>query len=466
MQTYRYFCYTLWALGLRKLDPEPPRDPDISAFKGRYLQAAHADRDLHFTNWNLLKNRSHYDEDPPPRPSQSCAARWGAAWAYTAAVTVCLCIRPAIFAHRCLRDPGNIDELDVAFLCFMLLIPIQYIQSCVYLSSDHIEPYISYSVYGEDDRPFSSSGSSSIDELILEEDLIEQVQWRPPRAGCADRCLATVCALALVSALAAGVILCSARAEVLEESHVPFSQSRYQWVGRAIAMVDTVYGRVTQALNLTLFVAVFHNHWRDLCFIEKCIEEYVFKKIGTSAMIHHIILVRHSVDASVNKFHGMFSSFTVLGAIGLSCLLHYCTRHPARSAPLYLLTCGGAYLAVQAVYIALMHRLSSQRLRLLELIHHPRITLCCLNRMAGLSMHCDENGRIHYPLGESDEERSKNLIVMEAENASTMDWRLLESVLERRWEEFEICGVRVSDGALLCRCVAIVALVLSGKYLL
>ena len=83
-------------------------------------------------------------------------------------------------------------------------------------------------------------------------------------------------------------------------------------LSRFLGVVDTVYGRVTQALNMMLFVTVFTHHWHDLCFIESCMEDHLFRSVGTATMIHHVILVRHSVDTSVEAFHPMFSSFTAM----------------------------------------------------------------------------------------------------------------------------------------------------------
>ena len=81
-------------------------------------------------------------------------------------------------------------------------------------------------------------------------------------------------------------------------------------------------------------------------------------------------------------------------------------------------------------------------------------------------MRCSAGRNIYYPVGRSAEETLKNVLVITAESASTLDWNLLQCVLERQWEEFSILGIRVNDGSLFLRCAALVGLLLSGKYLL
>lgn len=463
---YSAWSRLLWLLGLRAADPEPLSGGCRSGglpVPARRLAPVYTEHDLHFTNWNLLKRRSHYSEAPPREPGASAVCL---SWLYTGCIAALLCARPAVFTYRVAARGDPVTEEDVAFLCFLWLIPVQYVHALIYLSTDHIEPHLCYTMYGEDSAPFSSSSSSSVEALALDPDLVERVRWRPPRLRRAERCLGALCLAGLLAALAAGIGLSASSTALLRESRVPLAGTRAEWLGRLLGVIDTVYGRTTQALNLAMFAVVFHNHWRDLCFIERCIADYLFRTVGTSTLIHHIILVRHSVDVSVRKFHAMFSSFTLVGAIAVAALLHYCTRHPARTVPLYLAVCSIAYLAVQALYLVLVHRIAHQRGRLLELLHQPRMTLCCLNRLEGLGMHCEPDGTVHYPFGETHEQNTKHLVIIAAESASTVDWQLLQSVLERRWEEFEVLGVRVSDGSLLMRCVGLVGLLLSGKYLL
>ena len=152
----------------------------------------------------------------------------------------------------------------------------------------------------------------------------------------------------------------------LEASFIPLAGSRGEWLGRLLAVVDTLFGRLTQLLNLGFFVLVFLHHIQDLRHIEECIQEHIFRSIGTSLMIHHIILVRHSIDVSVRQMHGIFSTCTLCGALSLGCLAHHITEHPVSDLPVYLVLCTVTYLLVQVVYVLLIYQLSEQRARAVE----------------------------------------------------------------------------------------------------
>ncbi len=485
MRTYRLFCQLLGVLGLRSFDPEPTLEGGT-----RSVRSIYSSDDLHFTNWDLLKGRSVEGEGDRSAPATT--AQRVVSWIYTGMVAGLLLVRPVWFA----AVRSRWTDLDWATLLYLGLLPVQYLQALRYLATDHIEPHLVYGIFEADPEkvPFSSSASSASQETLgslvpsplpspsshaaassppVTEPSVELAEpkacsHRPSAAASSWQRRAGVGAvgLLLLAALGGGLALGLLPSEALEASFIPLAGSRGEWLGRLLAVVDTLFGRLTQLLNLGFFVLVFLHHIQDLRHIEECIQEHIFRSIGTSLMIHHIILVRHSIDVSVRQMHGIFSTCTLCGALSLGCLAHHITEHPVSDLPVYLVLCTVTYLLVQVVYVLLIYQLSEQRQRLLRLLHLPRITACCLNRMEGLSMRCSADRNIYYPVGRTSDETLKNVLVITAESASTLDWNLLQCVLERQWEEFHILGIRVNDGSLFLRCTALVGVLLSGKYLL
>ena len=53
------------------------------------------------------------------------------------------------------------------------------------------------------------------------------------------------------------------------------------------------------------------------------------------------------------------------------------------------------------------------------------------------------------------------MLNLEEENASMMDWIILDRLLNEKWAEFSVMGIDVSDGTLIKRGITLVTLIVA-----
>ena len=425
MQTYRVFALLLQLLGLR---PGPfPQTSDENVC-GLYNPP----------QWDVLHG---------PRQSTASVdgnnAGAGGHWrrrAWTWAVLLLLSVRPLAFT---LLSTMYGNAMDCGALCFMWLVPIQYAQAWQYLRHAHVDMHwmrcsgaAQHPWFGVD--PGARRSTSSPDQTMW-----FGVTRMEPFRGIRARqyVLSHVPGLtSLVLLLASTCFVLFLNDHELESSYIPFFGTSFgawqtpalQAAGRALTVVDTVFGRVTQMLNVGMFIMVFCHHIEDMACLEDIFDlppdHFDMKKL-----IQRVAETKACLQHSTALLHDIFTSSSILGGMALA----LCMQTPQRMPP-YLIFCCAVYASVQLLFFLMVRYLAHRRQVLLERMYSLEFTQRCL---------CPSTGQTN------------------TNKECSLDWMTLTRLLEQQWAQFTLCGVDLQDGQLVTRCAWLVGLVLSSRYL-
>ena len=438
VQAYGVFVLLLRLLGLRGRG-HPRRDAGAACA----LYRAPA--------WSELLPRA---PDPPDHPRHPPGARRGrCGHARAAAVLVALLARPAAFTALWLAD-GAADVREAGALCFLWLVPVQYAQAWRYLSIDHIDSHwmrclgTHHPWFGVENQPSSDSEESDPEWF--------GVRARAGRLRCAPRFKRVRESMpSYVPVIFFGVLLVGSTLLAwlmtdaqLAESHILFFGPRFaglapgpglRAVGRVLAIFDTVFGRVAQLLNAGVFLLVFCHHLEDMAHLVDLFRlRYTFQ---FAKILDRVMETQACLAHSTARLHGIFSSSSLLGGMGLALCLRGGGAHGGLTP--YLVYCCVSHGVLQVIFCLVIRALAHRRRRLLDTAYSLKFTRACLHRA-----------------------EPQNSVNIARDNGGTVDWLALTQLLEQRWVQFTLCGIDLQDGQLVTRCAWLVGLVVAGRQVL
>jgi len=222
--------------------------------------------------------------------------------------------------------------------------------------------------------------------------------------------------------------------------------------------ISWILSKMVIYLNLICFTLVFCKH----C---KIIEEYVTKLeqenisnsniLTVNVITREVLKIRYDLEYSIDLFKNMFSFFTLFGAIGFGFLMERVKNGNFDFFPWdnFLI-----YSIVQMSFIIVIIRVSSYREKLSDYIRQPEFVEKFLKKYTFRDVHArfDENN-------ENNENYINKLqmviLNMEEENSSTLDWTLLNNILNEKWTEFTVMGIEIGNITLIKQGIALVAVI-------
>lgn len=464
---YKWMCRLLWVLGLRStLRPSPHNTKSVY----------HADS-LHFTNWAFLyEGTQHVPENNPVTLLNKL---------YSCFSLLLVTIHPVLQLHHIIRAPSN--EYDAYRYCnflFSLIVPLQFVCTYSYLQTDHVEPHLLHIVHENKDEskyPFmtsSTSSSASRDGTDKHNEIKTIVpMFRRALTGTRQcqmhrlRCIRSIVWLSVgvfsVTVLVTGVL-----------DEYRHTETRVLPICFTIlSMIGMAMGVVVQSVSVILFSVVFSNHYVDLLHTCECLS-VCYDNTGCRSsvimnyLLRHIALLKYSVGTSIRHLHGVFSSFSVPWAAGFALLLHTLISNRNEGAPgirtdtACYATCYGL---VQMLYFVLIHYIHCGKQMIVDAIHVPNFILTNLGRSINpardlLDM-MDRTGSYDTGIEEICSMTDRCRLQLLMENASTIDWIVVNNTLQQEWTHFQFCGLSLNDSSMIKRCAALVGVIIGGRYL-
>jgi hypothetical protein len=453
LSKYRMVCTMLYICGLRST-----RSPSPCNTHSAYTQSA-----LHYANWDLLYEGSNNV------PENNTITPY--AYAYSVVCFLVMMTHPAQQLYELVIDHHSMYRWSL--FCFSLITPVQYIQTYAYLTTDHIEPHIVYMMYDtvddENAKPFMTSSTSSSASKDTGEPMIRQIvpEFQSKLTGQRRRYVLSLKIMRVV--VCVGMVIFSTSAlciHVAEEytSRTPLALS-------VLITAGMVWGTVVQTICVLIFSTVLFNHSIDL--LHTCERLVMCTEKGCSCvvmdyLVRHIALLRNSVGTSIHNLHSIFSSFSVLWATGLSICIHTVVvgeEDPSAHTSVFMYM--GCYGLVQILYVSLIYHIHCIKQSIVDAIHTPQFVMANLTRSTTsvYDMYdvANETGSVNNDNTLALSDRCKARLMIE--NASTLDWVVVNHSLQQEWTHFYFMGLSLNDSSMIKRCAALVGLVVGGRYL-
>ena len=249
-----------------------------------------------------------------------------------------------------------------------------------------------------------------------------------------------------------------------------------QNIGLTIVIIEWIYARITFALTSSAFTIVFCKHVKEIKnFIDQIIlnEFHMEDTHCLGNLIRSISNLRHSVEISINFFNKLLSIITVTGGISVALFIRHkylvnieyinnINNSTFKNSYKYILFEDKDYYLIQTfifyffcqfIFFWNVLYYSVLRNRLLTLIQSPSFINKFLTRWSTtkIKKKCKDTDEIKH--------LSKIILCIEEENATTIDWLVLDKLVKNKWMDFSILGISSQDGSLIKKVITFSSLI-------
>jgi hypothetical protein len=228
--------------------------------------------------------------------------------------------------------------------------------------------------------------------------------------------------------------------------------------GLIVVIIEWVYSRLLFALTSSAFTIVFCKHVKQ---IRNFIKEIITNEFDLedsyclSSLISNIASLRHSVEISIKFYNKLLSFISVSGGISLAIFIRHLYNKLneqklneqngliLQDHEYYLLQSYIFYIICQIIFFYNVINYSELRNRLVKLIQSSSFVNKFLIRWSTsrLQKKCRDTCEI--------KKLTKIILCIEQENASSIDWMILEKMTRNKWMDFSILGISTQDGTLI-----------------
>jgi uncharacterized membrane protein len=196
------------------------------------------------------------------------------------------------------------------------------------------------------------------------------------------------------------------------------------------------------SFNLSIFASVFYYHYEELhIFVQevKYLDITLKRKtITLNEIIEETLAYLYRLQNSINVLENIFSSFSLIGAFSFSFYLRRLSESEYAQFPWTRLV---FYVCIQSGYFYIVYCVSALKDQLKLSLRRKQFVDKFIKRYT-----------IHQ-IEERFERDDLHFIQLnlQEENASILDWMLLNEIVNTSWTEFKFLGVSLSDFGLIKR---------------
>ena len=218
-------------------------------------------------------------------------------------------------------------------------------------------------------------------------------------------------------------------------------------------------------MTSSAFTIVFCKHVKQIRNFIKQIVSNEFDLEDSyclTALISNIASLRHSVEISIKFYNKLLSFITVTGGVSLAIFIRHLynkTNKETKKTIIleqheqYLLQSYILYAICQLIFFYNVIYYSELRNRLVKLIQSSSFINKFLIRWSAsrLKKKCKDACEI--------KQLSKIILCIEQENATSIDWMILEKLTRNKWMDFSILGISTQDGTLIKKVITFSSLI-------
>jgi hypothetical protein len=231
----------------------------------------------------------------------------------------------------------------------------------------------------------------------------------------------------------------------------------------SIVIIEWIYSRLLFSLTSSSFTIVFCNHVKQIRnFIKQIVtnEFDLEDSYCLTALITNISSLRHSVEISIKFYNKLLSFITVTGGISLAIFIRQIYDNFNKNKKIilqdheyYLLQSFILYIICQCIFFYSVINYSELRNRLVKLIESSLFVNKFLTRWSTskLKKKCKDTCEI--------KQMCKIMLCIQQENATSIDWIILEKLTRNKWMDFSILGISTQDGTLIKKVITFSSLI-------
>ena len=341
---------------------------------------------------------------------------------YSFCIFLFLCVQPFYLFYKLCSDTNNFQEYLITFL-ININTPINYLWAKYYFSTNHFDLFVN---------------------------------------SCNYNCWSFVVFIIIITCISIIVSLIDIDSFYNKYYYIyNFNKT----VGVSIVVLEWIYSRLIFALTSSAFTIVFCKHVKQIRnFIKQIIsnEFDLEDSYCLTALIRNIASLRHSVEISIKFYNKLLSFITVTGGVSLAIFIRHLynkTNKETKKTIIleqheqYLLQSYILYAICQLIFFYNVIYYSELRNRLVKLIQSSSFINKFLIRWSAsrLKKKCKDTCEI--------KQLSKIILCIEQENATSIDWMILEKLTRNKWMDFSILGISTQDGTLIKKVITFSSLI-------
>jgi len=225
-----------------------------------------------------------------------------------------------------------------------------------------------------------------------------------------------------------------------------------KYIAFPFIVIEWIYTRILYAITTVSFTIVFCSHIKDIKLFINDISKSDFildDSYCLSNMISKIANLRHSVEISIDLFNNIYSFLTITGGISFGILISQKIDNPdILTHEIYLIQSYVLMFICQIIFFYNVIVYSIYRNDLLKFIQGSSFINKFLTRWSTtkLKKKCNNDSSNYI---------SKLILCIEEENATTLDWIIMDKLLRTKWMDFSIMGISSQDGSLIKKTITL-----------
>ena len=341
---------------------------------------------------------------------------------YSFCIFLFLCVQPFYLFYKLCSDTNNFQEYLITFL-ININTPINYLWAKYYFSTNHFDLFVN---------------------------------------SCNYNCWSFVVFIIIITCISIITSLIDIDTFYNEYYYIyNFNKT----IGVSIVVLEWIYSRLIFALTSSAFTIVFCKHVKQIRNFIKQIVSNEFDLEDSyclTSLISNIASLRHSVEISIKFYNKLLSFITVTGGVSLAIFIRHLynkTNEEIQKVVIlqqhekYLLQSYILYVICQLIFFYNVIYYSELRNRLVKLIQSSSFINKFLIRWSAsrLKKKCKDTCEI--------KQLSKIILCIEQENATSIDWMILEKLTRNKWMDFSILGISTQDGTLIKKVITFSSLI-------
>jgi hypothetical protein len=341
---------------------------------------------------------------------------------YSLCIFSFLCVQPFYLFYKLCSDTNSFQEYFITFL-ININTPINYLWAKYYFSTNHFDLFVN---------------------------------------SCNYNCWSFVVFIIIITCISIIVSLIDIDSFYNKYYYI---YNLNKIIGVSIVILEWVYSRLLFALTSSAFTIVFCKHVKQIRNFIKQIVSNEFDLEDSyclTALISNIASLRHSVEISIKFYNKLLSFITVTGGVSLAIFIRHLynkTNKETKKTIIleqheqYLLQSYILYAICQLIFFYNVIYYSELRNRLVKLIQSSSFINKFLIRWSAsrLKKKCKDTCEI--------KQLSKIILCIEQENATSIDWMILEKLTRNKWMDFSILGISTQDGTLIKKVITFSSLI-------
>ena len=230
-----------------------------------------------------------------------------------------------------------------------------------------------------------------------------------------------------------------------------------------LIIIEWFYTRLLYSLTVCSFTLIFCNHLKEINNFIEDVTDYKSLEDAycLSNYIANVSYLRHTVEISCNFYNWIMSFVSITGSLSIAIYTRFLYKEYIAQKGIvfenreyYLIQCYCIFAILQVIFFYIVIKYSYCRNLAKKEIQDAKFINKFLTRfpLSKIKNKCKDSEEIKYI--------SKLIMCVEEENASTIDWLILEKLLNDRWIDFSIAGISIHDGSLIKKMFALSGIIL------